>query len=367
MDGPEPTIDIMEQDLLCPVCFSLFDEPQVLRCAHSFCKTCMDGVIQNSAVTIATPSSIACPVCRMETCGTGPDGPKDNFVLRGIVGKYKLIMASQKNSTCEVHAMQPLNMYCSTDHKLICGVCKILLEELIQELENRPDLLTAINTLKADRDKALQERSALKDQIKAYIGNLHHILDQRQNRMSSNLEARMASLSRDYNGELGRITCVHNEQRNALEMARGLRSASEPLLFMQEVRETVSLRQETPSPTVTGPTDSGSLRNLYVRTWDSIRLADAHTISLPAQDIQRTRRAPSTTSNSTWAWFSGVLLSTLMMAAFFATSFYGPDQHMSGHVTGEASDPVLAYWHLTVNKIAVLGERCQDFTMRYDF
>uniref|UniRef100_A0A8C5LUG1 Uncharacterized protein n=1 Tax=Leptobrachium leishanense TaxID=445787 RepID=A0A8C5LUG1_9ANUR len=355
--------EMFEQNLLCPICFSLYEEPQVLHCAHSFCKTCLDGVIQNSAVTIANVtvkrSTIKCPLCRMETFKKGLRGPKNNDILKSIVEKYKLMMAAPKITSCEVHAGQPLNMYCSTDRKLICGVCatskehkghvfssllnaadkeKILLEKLIQELENRPDLLPVINTLTADRDKALQELSALKDQISTYFANLHHILDQRQDLMVSYQEFRMASLSRDYNSEMEKITPAYNEQRNTLEMARRLRSTSEPLLFlqrMQEVREKVSLIQQTPTPTITDPTDSGSMTNFDVKTWDSTRLADAHTISLPAEHCQRRRRAPPTTSNSTWAWSAGVLIFTLMMAAFFSASFYGPDQIVSDQVTRE--------------------------------
>uniref|UniRef100_A0A8C5WHJ0 Tripartite motif-containing protein 59 n=1 Tax=Leptobrachium leishanense TaxID=445787 RepID=A0A8C5WHJ0_9ANUR len=346
LDGPELSIEILEQNLLCPICFKLYEEPQVLRCVHCFCKTCLEGVIQNSAWTTANEteerSTIKCPVCQLETFKNGQYGPRNYGALKSIVEKYKILKAEPTIPLCEVHAEQPLNMYCSTDHKLICGVCatskehkghafsslpkaanqeKILLEELIQELENRPDLLPVINTLKADRDKALQELSALNDQISTYFANLHHILDQRQARMVSYQELRMASLTRDYNGELGKITPAYKEQRDALEMARGLKSESEPLLFlqkMQEVREKVSLIQQKPTPTVTGPTDSGSITNFDVRTWDSTRLADAHTISLPAEHLKRRPRAPSTTSNSTWAWSPGILIFMLMMAAFFS-------------------------------------------------
>uniref|UniRef100_A0A673ZJB9 Tripartite motif containing 59 n=1 Tax=Salmo trutta TaxID=8032 RepID=A0A673ZJB9_SALTR len=43
-------MDNLEEDLTCSVCYSLFADPRGLPCSHTFCKSCLDNVLQVSAI-----------------------------------------------------------------------------------------------------------------------------------------------------------------------------------------------------------------------------------------------------------------------------------------------------------------------------
>lgn len=44
-------------DVLCPICRSIFIEPVTLPCSHGFCLPCFEGTLANANLT--------CPLCRI--------------------------------------------------------------------------------------------------------------------------------------------------------------------------------------------------------------------------------------------------------------------------------------------------------------
>ena len=50
-------LDRLAQELRCPLCFDLFNDPQALPCQHSFCKECLDQCFR-------VTSMMACPLCK---------------------------------------------------------------------------------------------------------------------------------------------------------------------------------------------------------------------------------------------------------------------------------------------------------------
>ncbi len=85
-------MDNLEEDLTCSVCYSLFSDPRVLPCSHTFCKSCLDNVLQvsvNSSIFRPLRQPLKCPHCRsvMELPFTGTDALPSNVSLRAIVEK----------------------------------------------------------------------------------------------------------------------------------------------------------------------------------------------------------------------------------------------------------------------------------------
>uniref|UniRef100_A0A673HCG1 Tripartite motif containing 59 n=1 Tax=Sinocyclocheilus rhinocerous TaxID=307959 RepID=A0A673HCG1_9TELE len=91
-------MDDLEEDLTCSVCYALFSDPRVLPCSHTFCRSCLENVLQVSvSFSIWRPLCLPlkCPSCR----------------------------SRERPPTCPEHPRQPLNVYCVQDRKLICGFC----------------------------------------------------------------------------------------------------------------------------------------------------------------------------------------------------------------------------------------------------
>lgn len=82
----------LEEDLTCSVCYSLFSDPRVLPCSHTFCRTCLDNLLQastNYSIWRPLRLPIKCPNCRsvVELPPTGVDTLPTNVSLRAIIEK----------------------------------------------------------------------------------------------------------------------------------------------------------------------------------------------------------------------------------------------------------------------------------------
>nr|CAG31164.1 hypothetical protein RCJMB04_2o16 [Gallus gallus] len=116
-----------EEELTCSICYSLFEDPRVLPCSHTFCRSCLEGVIQlSSNFSIWRPLRVPlkCPNCRsiVEIPASGTESLPINFALKAIIEKYRQEDHSDV-ATCSEHYRQPLNVYCLLDKKLVCGHC----------------------------------------------------------------------------------------------------------------------------------------------------------------------------------------------------------------------------------------------------
>ncbi|XP_055521970.1 nuclear factor 7, brain-like [Leucoraja erinacea] len=104
-------------ELICPICLDFFTDPVSLECGHNFCRSCItqswDREERNS-----------CPECR------------DEFADRTLRVNRALARMSEKARTlslnteekeskhhCEEH-QEELKLFCETDKKLICVVCR---------------------------------------------------------------------------------------------------------------------------------------------------------------------------------------------------------------------------------------------------
>lgn len=85
-------METLEEDLTCSVCYSLFSDPRVLPCSHTFCKTCLDNLLQmsnNYSIWRPLRLPLKCPNCRsvVELPPTGVEALPSNVSLRAIIEK----------------------------------------------------------------------------------------------------------------------------------------------------------------------------------------------------------------------------------------------------------------------------------------
>ncbi|XP_058233280.1 E3 ubiquitin-protein ligase TRIM39 [Hemibagrus wyckioides] len=115
----------VEDQLSCPVCCEIFADPVVLRCSHSFCRTCL-----NQFWNKKVPKR-ECPVCRRRCSLTEPTV---SLVLKNVcetlVQEQKGLntppsspgTAAKLLDLCPTHK-EPLKLYCHDDEELLCCVC----------------------------------------------------------------------------------------------------------------------------------------------------------------------------------------------------------------------------------------------------
>ncbi|XP_072180439.1 uncharacterized protein [Diadema setosum] len=111
---------ISSQNLSCPACLTLFNQPKSLICSHTFCKHCLQRIFQ----TQPSQQTITCPICRKETPVPSGDVSKlqTNVPLNSLVDEVKT-----KNpicTVCETDEKQPAVSYCQDCGKYMCESCE---------------------------------------------------------------------------------------------------------------------------------------------------------------------------------------------------------------------------------------------------
>ncbi|XP_069495916.1 E3 ubiquitin-protein ligase TRIM13 isoform X2 [Ambystoma mexicanum] len=392
-------MELLEEDLTCPICCSLFEDPRVLPCTHNFCKKCLEEILDGGGRNILwRPAAFKCPTCRKETTVAGVSSLQINYSLKGIVEKYNRIKTHPKMPVCKLHSGQPLNIFCSTDLRLICGYCatrgdhtehsfssiedaysqeKCAFETLFQGVESWHcgDIHSRLDTLETGKKKALQMLSRDSDRVKEYFEKQQQALEQKKNELLSDLETMKLGAMQAYDPQINKLNLILNEQQRAFRIAEDFKDVSDPIVFlqqMQEFREKIRLIKETPLPSNTPVVVAPSLKNIDTSQWDCVKLMDVDKLSLPLQPYTTTwrNRLLFVRTFITLFLLCLLLLVVVMIAGSPALSHL---ESWKTHVvsltlsdmvdTAEISDRMAIYWVQAGAGLDHLREKCQDCTL----
>lgn len=391
-------MELLEEDLTCPICCSLFDDPRVLPCSHNFCKKCLEGILEGTGRNSLWRSSpFKCPTCRKETSASGVNSLQVNYSLKGIVEKYNKIKISPKMPVCKGHLGQPLNIFCLTDMQLICGICatrgdhtkhvfcsiedayaqeRDAFESLFQSFQTwrRGDALSRLDTLETNKRKSLQLLTKDSDKVKEFFEKLQHTLDQKKNEILSDFETMKLAVMQAYDPEINKLNTILQEQRMAFNIAEAFKDVSEPIIFlqqMQEFREKIKVIKETPLPPSNLPT-SPLVKNFDTSQWEDIKLVDVDKLSLPQDTGTLISKIP-------WNFYKfsmvvillGLLIfvdpTTFLEWSLFDEFSIWKDHlsHFSSYLT-KSPDFVkqsVFYWEQVTDGFFIFGERFKNFTL----
>ncbi|KAM4699639.1 E3 ubiquitin-protein ligase TRIM13 [Discoglossus pictus] len=391
-------MEVLEEDLTCPICCSLFDDPRVLPCSHNFCKKCLEGIVEgNSRNMLWRPSSFKCPTCRKETPTMGVNGHQVNYLLKGIVEKYNKIKIAPKMPMCKMHSGQPLNIYCSTDLKLICGICATSGEHTdhvfssIEEAYNKEknsfktlfqgfedwhcgDVISHLDALEANKRKSLHMLTKDSDRVKAYFEKLQHVLEQKKNEILSDFETMKLAVMQAYDPEINKLNTVLNEQKKACNIAEDFKDISDPLTFlqqMQEFREKVRIIKDATLPSNSDMIVSPCVKNFDTSMWDNIKLVDVDKLSLPQETPTWKFKIQMKFPQS----FMAIAFLLISMVAFWAGPFifdhlqnldiqqYSVSSYLPD--TMVVADQAAIYWEQVAEVANIVREKCQNYIMLF--
>nr|DBA32549.1 TPA: hypothetical protein GDO54_000332 [Pyxicephalus adspersus] len=390
-------MDVLEEELKCPICHCVFEDPRVLPCSHNFCKKCLEGVLEgNSRHMLWRPSSFKCPTCRKEISTMGGNSHQVNYVLKGIVEKYNKIKATPTMPLCKDHNGQPLNIFCSTDLKLICGFCatseehkehvftsfddaysqeKRSLETLCQGIEKwqNMDIQAHLDKLEASKREALQLLTKDSDKVKGYFEKLQHVLEQKKNEILSDFETMKLEVMQAYDPEINKVNTIMNEKKKACDIAEDFKNITDPFLFLQkmeEFREKVH-RIKTPLPSAADIAAISCMKNFDTSMWDNIRLVDVDKLGLPQKTPTKPRRVHIKFPFSARSGVLALLVLVLMLVALYSVLYIDLTQYTDTYLQpiiitlSEASilisEKAVIYWELIIEQMYRLCENFQKY------
>ncbi|XP_041472980.1 probable RING finger protein 207 homolog [Lytechinus variegatus] len=109
---------VISQSTECSVCLSTFTDPKILSCSHTFCKTCLDNLLECRG-----NSQIRCPVCRVVNQVPNQDVGKlqANLALKSLIDDMK--GHPQICTNCQSDDKPHADVYCQDCGKYLCTFC----------------------------------------------------------------------------------------------------------------------------------------------------------------------------------------------------------------------------------------------------
>ncbi|XP_053161716.1 tripartite motif-containing protein 59 [Hemicordylus capensis] len=269
-----------EEELTCSICYSIFDDPRILPCSHTFCKSCLESVLQlSSNFSIWRPLRLPlkCPNCRsiVEIPPSGTDSLPVNFALKAIIEKYQQEERPEV-ATCSEHYRQPLNVYCLLDRKLVCGHCLTIgkhhghpIDDLqsayMKERETHGKLLEQLTDKhwtevcllieNLEEQKAQCESIVQEDKktVLQYFKRLSDILGNKKQALLAALDELKMQIVAEYDPLIEKMKGIREEQLELMSLNTLVQEEESPLLFLEKIEDIcqrVKALKQKPLPNV---------------------------------------------------------------------------------------------------------------------
>ncbi|XP_002716385.1 tripartite motif-containing protein 59 [Oryctolagus cuniculus] len=303
-----------EDELTCPICYSIFEDPRVLPCSHTFCKNCLENVLQASGnFYIWRPLRIPlkCPNCRsiIEIAPTGIESLPVNFALMAIIEKYQ-----QEDHpdivTCPEHYRQPLNVYCLLDKKLVCGHCLTIgqhhghpIDDLqsayLKEKDTPQKLLKQLTDTywtelthvieKLEEQKSLSEKMVQGDKevVLQYFNELSDTIEQKKKTFLTALCDVGNLINQEYTPQIERLKEIREQQLELVALTTSLQEES-PLKFLEQVddiRQRVQLLKQRPLPDVQPVEVYPRVSQILKEDWNRTEIGQINKVLIPEMKI----------------------------------------------------------------------------------
>ncbi|NXY86463.1 TRI59 protein, partial [Alcedo cyanopectus] len=301
----------LEGELTCTICFSLFEDPRVLPCSHTFCRSCLEGVLELSTNAASTwrPSitPLKCPNCRsvLEISTDALESLPVNFALKAIIEKYR--QEDQGAVTCSEHYRQPLNVYCLLDRKLVCGHCLTMGEhhghpiediqsaylkekeasgKLMEQLTDQywTDVCLLLENLK---EQKAQCESVIQDDKKLvlqYFKKFNNTLEHKKQALLTALEQVSKHLSEEYDPLIENLKQIREEQLELMSLNTDIQKEDSPLAFLEtagELQKRVQALKEKQLPVVKPVEVSPRMGYLLKEVWSKTEVCHISKILPP--------------------------------------------------------------------------------------
>eukprot|EP00057_Strongylocentrotus_purpuratus_P001026 XP_001190337.3 PREDICTED: E3 ubiquitin-protein ligase TRIM33-like [Strongylocentrotus purpuratus] len=111
--------NVIVQSLECPVCLNTFTDPKILSCSHTYCKTCLNNLLE----FYGNDQMLRCPVCRAETQVQNQDVNKlpTNLALKSLIEDVKT--QYQYCTHCKSEEQPQAVVYCQDCGMYLCITC----------------------------------------------------------------------------------------------------------------------------------------------------------------------------------------------------------------------------------------------------
>ena len=206
-------LERFRDEITCPLCLDIFEEPKKLPCQHTYCKApCLEGLARCSP----NPGTITCPECRSVT--QIPENNLDNLptafhinrlkeVHETMAGTLSAVDSSDGMCQCSRHQSQSLDLYCESCQQLVCRDCIVADRK---HVDHEYGYVTeVIASHREDVKRQLRPAKQLEEDLSTAVTRISNI--------KGKVTEQGASISREIDTGFDALIDVLHEQRQSLK------------------------------------------------------------------------------------------------------------------------------------------------------
>lgn len=338
-------MDHLIEDLTCSICLNLYDDPRLLKCSHTFCRICLENLIQASDGYFWRLSfhRLKCPTCRRFTdLSTGVDTLPINFALKSIVEKCK---ANNRSSvrTCPEHRGKLLDLFCVKDRKLICGQCwevgkhrghptEDLQGAYRRERKTASKLLstlrekngTGVSTVIKALEEQLEECKTIiqedKEEVVTFFDETIEMFEQKKQNLLAALNDLNEKIADAYAPKLEAMRQIQDDELDLLSLTSATQDEASPLVYLDNIHtieKGMKALEKQPLCSVETVEIWPRFDQILKNQWLKTNLIDAHTEPTPKFDFRCNAKHTSNISHI-WILFVTLLFFSLLPLFFLA-------------------------------------------------
>ncbi|XP_038137212.1 tripartite motif-containing protein 35 [Cyprinodon tularosa] len=239
-------LSLPEEDLTCPICCTIFRDPVVLKCTHSFCAPCLQQY------WTVKGQRRDCPLCRTQNL----DDPVPSLTLKNLCEscvqeeeshdreETEREIYCDPGEMCPVHN-EKLKLYCLLDKVPICVVCHTSrkhkqhdccpVSEAVLDVKEKMKL--AISTLQEKTEAFNKMKKNFEDTVTHIQGQArfverrtHEEFEKLHNFLRVEEESRMEALKRDEEQKTGEMRqMIETIEENISSMSETIRVLMEEM------------------------------------------------------------------------------------------------------------------------------------------
>ena len=224
----------LEEQLKCPVCLGFYNNPKTLPCLHSFCQSCLEGLVEKGLPQDEEDNweedeerYLSCPTCR--EWAEIPEEGVGAFPVAFTLNSFKEIILNLRKqsdqqqattSTCTDHD-KPLEVFCETCETIICFHCAVrthkdhkydlvsdcylkhyrMLHNSLKPVKGKKEALKKVLSDLAEREGKIRERGeGVLEEIREMVEEMIGILRQSERKLTEQVkrvtDAKLEMLSR---------------------------------------------------------------------------------------------------------------------------------------------------------------------------
>jgi len=249
-------------ELRCPICLDLYQKPLFLPCGHTYCKGCIQQVVDKGDKETKKKQRFVCPTCRniIKYGAEGIEALPKNINLEFAARRYEKGQ-DQKGPYCQTHKKfkQEKVIWCEDCNVMICQMCvtddhknhQVAPLAVISEFQRvrknlrktKADLADRVETLKkslqkieGNRDRITHTAEDLKVKIDKECQAMIALIKKQHSDMTSDMEAKMAKKAAKKQAEMDNLANSIDKTKSALAEITNILNTEEPEKFLQKVK-----------------------------------------------------------------------------------------------------------------------------------